>query len=147
MKIFLEGYKTTTQEEGDGEPWGSRGDSHTEWSFENLTTRDNHVMSRYQQLDSIEVGDVDWVGKPVFAVVAVWHTADSFGWDENYYAEMMAVYDNADKAHDAVKKLEAAERNDEGAVELPDGFKLSYVPWEGYFERLSYIEIVKGILD
>ena len=122
----------------------SRDSFSTSWDFGGLG------ILREGQTEEITISAPDVEeGQKVFVTVAVWSTGDSFGRDEDNYAEAFSVHKSYEAAKKAVEVMESAkgvlDRPKEG-YDLGDGYKLSYAPWDGYFESLSYIKIVEGYL-
>lgn len=78
-------------------------------------------------------------GDHIWLVFAVWSTGDSFGYDEDACQECFAAYKTPELAYKARGMLETARKK----VELPEGFRVDYLPWKGYFESLSYVEVVE----
>lgn len=140
MKVFLYGdsYRYQTRE-GDGQQWGDRGETKTEWNFSHVSLED-----RRRWLDSIEVGD-DFSNDDLFyGIVVVYSTGDSFGHDDSYCAELVAVVRSLDEADGACNIIRNDTRNDEGELELPNGFIIPYVFWNGYFENLETIHVISS---
>lgn len=89
----------------------------------------------------------------LYAVIAVWSSGDSFGWDDRYNAEIISVHPSEANADAARRIVEAsAPRYGQPApalpVDLPDGYQLSgYIPWGGHFDRLDYVTIVSDTIN
>jgi hypothetical protein len=79
--------------------------------------------------DAVLLLDDDELDNDFFFVVAVWSTGDSFGHDEAANIEIMSVH----------KTLEEAE-NAKSILEKTTDYS---VPWNGYFERLNCLEILR----
>ncbi len=90
--------------------------------------------------------------KHYFLVYGIYSTGDSFGHDEGRI-EYVGLYEDREVAEDNARRIERHARDyrddsitDDDAYSVTlvteDGaeYKVS-VPWNGYFERLSYIEI------
>jgi len=132
MKLYLEmdGFCETTREAETDDQW-DRGDTCKEWNFGRLSATGNY--------DGLEVGNDFKIGDHVFVVVAVWSTGDTFGHDENSYAEVMAIYNDIIQASEAERMLNEAK----GPVLLPHGYEVRYLPWAGYFDSLGYITVIE----
>jgi hypothetical protein len=144
MLLFLEANSCTSDFDDCYEPideW-DRADTSTEWEFGNIT------LGREPRGGSltIEVGEDFQVGDLAYVTVAVWSDGDSFGHDACRNAEMFSVYKTYEEAEAAVGKLKTAPGvlNRGPGVQLGNGYKLAYAPWEGYFESLDRIEVVSG---
>lgn len=142
MKIYLSAssHTFTTREPYSNDPW-DRGDTDTSWNFGGIGLE--KPIGGYEY---IEVGDDFDVTGNIYLVLAVWSTGDSFGNDDGACCEIFAAYSNRKDAEKAEELLSAATDMFEG-VELPDGFKLTYIPWQAYFESLNYIKIVEGTIE
>lgn len=112
-----------TSEPDPNDRW-DRASTCTDWTINGIK------VSRKEgyQLLPIEID----AGHPVYVVYAIWSTGDSFGHDENYGCEAMAVLPTREEADKEVARLK----------EVKD----YSVPWNGYFESLTTIDIVSGIV-
>lgn len=117
-------YTTVSREPDMNDDW-DRGDTETSWSFY------RPILSNGYSGIGDYPADIN-LGDQCFVVVAVWSTGDSFGWDGDSDAEIFGAYSTHKEAQE---RLEELERDESGQV-----------PWNGYFESLSYVEIVWGTL-
>lgn len=137
MKAFVSTERWTESTGGyDPEDSWSRDSTDTTWSFSGVYVAEN---PKYWEDLEIDISD-DMKDKELYCVVAVWSDGDSFGNDIGRNAEIISCHIDKDEAIAASKVLE--EENCEGK-DLGCGYKApSYLPWDGYFESLDYIEIV-----
>lgn len=145
MKLYVESTKYTDNVGGyDPEDDWSRDSTSTRWSFGSVK-----VLREGMREDvTIECEDFNELTE-VFVTVAVWSTGDSLGWDSGYCAEAFSVHKSYEDAKKAVSIMENAKGvldRPKGGYDLGDGYTLAYVPWDGYFESLNYIEICSGIV-
>ena len=130
-----------TREANTDDEW-DRGDTHTSWYFGNA-----HISEKsYDQY--IEVDFDVQQGDTIYLVGVVWSTGDSFGHDDGSCFELFAAYKEKSKADEAAKILESsASMSWHNKVKLPDGYELSYIPWQGYFESLDYVEVFERVIE
>lgn len=140
MRIYLEDdeYTTTTREADTDDSW-DRGSTATTHDFGGAFLGEK-VRSWGEY---IEVADGEFEeGDTVHLVVAVYSTGDSFGNDDGACVEMISAHKEESNAIVA----EGLVTHATGPVDLPDGYKLTYLPWKGYFESLDYVTIVTRVL-
>jgi hypothetical protein len=80
-------------------------------------------------------------GDTVYAVYAVYSTADSFSESEGEYLELISAHKNVEVAQRNLARI-----NDRASKKLMiefdgGGFIERYRPWDGYFESLDYADI------
>lgn len=119
------------------------------WKFEGLRRERDGKNPNWRGSDVFEIPKA-WAGKDVFVVWMEWSTGDSFGHDENAYAEGIGVYATYEEARD-VKKLIMDDYKKErdyqhksynaNQITLPSGQKLYTGTWKGYFESLEEVHI------
>lgn len=114
-----------TRERNPDDEW-DRGDSYTDWAIKGVKLAREKAYDVYDTEEEFKAGDV------YYAVVAVWSDGDSFGHDQNRCCGLFGVYHSAEDAD----KREHQLRND----------KSYSILWNDYFESLSYIEIVSGVI-
>lgn len=109
------------------DPW-DRDNTHTYWTFGSLWLDDESSYGESTPVcdDEFKRGDL------CYAVVAVWSTGDSFGYDSASCMGLMEVFDNREAAEALKEKYENGSSSE--------------LPWGGYFENLDYVKIVHGVL-
>lgn len=124
-KLFAEletqSWTSTTREPSSGDSW-DRGDSYTDWSIGDTFTVDSKDSYRATPISFTPVSNT-----PYYAVYAVWSSGDSFGHDENSNFELFGLYEAREEAEKERNRL-AADTSHE-------------VPWNGYFEDLTLLEV------
>ena len=98
--------------------------------------------SRSYYLEEVPVNFEPSKGDIVYVLHAQWSTGDSFGFDNGYGHEVIAIYTDKDMAWRDKDKLEAGS----GSVDLEAGFPW-YIPWNGYFESLDWIKIEERVVE
>jgi hypothetical protein len=145
MKLYLSTscYTTNTREPYSDDSW-DRGDTERSWHFGGISLEKPVGEYEYIEVDD----DFDTTGN-IYLVLAVWSTGDSFGNDGGACCEIFAAYNIREDAEEAERLLLRASAGNDmfKGLELPDGFKLSYIPWMGYFKSLDYITIVEGSIE
>lgn len=131
LKTF---HRYVTRDPDMDDQW-DRGETSTDWEIAGLVlTRPISHKLRYNQDYEVVGADDDYSeGDDYYAVVAVWSTGDSFGWDTDYCCECFGVYKTEAEAEAKKKKLEKD--------------KSHSVPWNGYFESLTDIEVLSGKIE
>lgn len=112
-----------TSEVDPNDKWG-RASTQTDWTINGIKVS---LEDEYGLLP-LEIE----AGKTAYVVYAIWSTGDPFGHDENYGCETMAVFDSREKAEQEVRRLK--------------GINDHSVPWIGYFEDLTEINIASGVV-
>lgn len=143
MKLYVERFrnKYSTRDADTDDEWDN-GDTRTEWSFGKI-----YATKTAYDYDSIEVGDNLKVGDRAFAVVVVHGDGCTFGHDEDCSADVFAIYDNVIDATEAKRIIESTVDKDfSDKVELPGGYRLDYLPWNGYFSSFGRCEIVESTI-
>lgn len=143
MKVYVErfGYCETTREADTDDKW-DRGDTQTTWTFGKI-----YATKPANDYDSIEVGDDLKIGDRAFAVVVIHGDGCTFGHDEDCSADVFAVYNNVFDATEAKKIIDSTAGKDfSKKVELPGGYRLDYIPWNGYFSNFGKCEIVESTI-
>jgi len=97
----------------------------------------NSLYYPYEKEMNVKKGDT------VFFVVPVWSTGDSFGWDGDYYAEIFGVFLDEKEADDFANQLNNA-NGYTPIINFNGEERKIYIPWNGYFESLSYINVVRA---
>lgn len=147
MRLRIEAEQSI--EQGDPKEHG-RPDTRTTWDFGSF-----HVEDSADSTDDMTVHLDDRLAEAdvLYAVIAIWSTGDSFGREVQGSAEIISVHDTPESAQEASKIIYAS-RSSYGRpeptlpVELPDGYQLSgYIPWNGHFDTLEYVDIVSGHID
>ena len=139
MRIYLEDDELTyrTREPNSDDEWDN-GDHQTDHNF-----GDAFLCEGNRWEDYIEVSDGDFnIGDEVHLVVVVYSTGCTFGFDNGRCVEILSAHKDYNNAVLAEKIVEGAETH----CNLPDGYKLTYLPWKGYFESLDYVSIVTRTL-
>lgn len=124
--------------EADPEDGWDRGNTDTEYHFKGRFR--STPPSSYYEIVAVDFEPV--VGRFYHFVVAIYDTGDSFGWDKNGGIEAMEVFEDFNAAEEFHTFLESEEAS--GYTAKFKG-KEYHIPWKGYFERLSYIEIVTAV--
>lgn len=137
------GYKVVIEEEcleswNDGEQWG-------EWG----ATYSQEFVKVVKDADYPDIASIfDFQnGDNVFVVWACWNTGDSFGWARERYAEAFGIFKEIDAAKELAEALRKAD-DEELEIKTSDGqnFKFSYLPFHGYFESLSFVEVKSTVI-
>lgn len=131
MKLYVqtEKWTETTREPVSDDNW-DRGDTHSTWSIDGI------FLTPTGNYDTIET-ELDVVsGDKVYLVYAIYSDGDSFGHDSCNRMELLSVHKNEDMAR---RNAETIGNNH--IIHYDDGriLKMSYVPWNGYFENLDSI--------
>ena len=133
MGIRCKSIHRTDHYESSSERYGDWSESHTNrcGTIVNKVTSGPDIVSR---LDIPQ-------GSNALVVWVQWSTGDSFGTSEVGEAEVFGIFLDLLSAI----KLRDALRTAKGELNLttPDGqtFKYDYLPWQGYFESLDFVEI------
>lgn len=139
--IHLYGHCQVTNEGGwvESDEW-SRDSMSYDWTVAGAGL----VVPRgYEKFDSCET-DIE-SGK-CYALYAVYSTGDSFGYDTNAALEFIWVFNDFDLVVKAKEYLKTVKGHD-AKIDVGDGKTYPlYVPWNGYFESLSYLDIVEFVL-
>lgn len=146
---------SSTSQTGSGEdsnePYRYRGSTHTTWSIDGveIVEKDEHncLPARFE----IEEG------KFYYLLYGVYSTGDSFGHDADAELELVEVFKDRTVAEVAAKTLREHHElaNGRSAAKPPKNFNMwscsikvddgtsvdISIPWNGYFENLSYLEI------
>lgn len=82
-------------------------------------------------------------GTRALVVWAVWSTGDSFGQSRGGQAEAFGIFTDINSADELQKALESYNGTEDLNLTTSDGqvFKISYVPWLGYFESLDTVRV------
>lgn len=93
----------------------------------------------------VEVGFDILHGMDYYLLYGIYSTGDSFGHDEGRI-EFVDLYEDREVAEENAKRLRAHndEKKDSFSTKLLHENGKEYdchVPWKGYFERLSYLEV------
>ena len=119
--------------ENSTEPYSYRGTSDTTWNIYNCSLtakRDNYSVDAP---DNVKKGDI------VHITYAVYSTGDSFGYDNGNCLEVIGCNKNKEIAES--NKISAKA----GVFVTDDGEEVKfYVPWNGYFESLDYVDVYSG---
>jgi len=170
VRIKIETSCYGEQDEGDGEQYGRRGDTHTSWDIENIkrgTENDSDLALKF----------VPTPGEQLYLVWLSQSTGDSFGNDEGKYFVPVEVYRDRDLAEKAIaairehadfsSKLHHAHifrltKDEKKAFQerakAHEDFKLTliggdgkpydeYTPWNGYFDSIYSIQICPFVLE
>lgn len=134
-------HEYVTREGNREDPW-DRDDTSCDWSFHDVS-----IVGSNSSFDLIAPFDLK-SGDRVWVVLAVYSTGDSFGHDDRACCEYIDVFLDENKALDCVRAIEKTsgsrwDDNTEYASKWvrEDGSegKLDYVPWNGYFESLDFV--------
>lgn len=141
LKLNVESHVHTTRA-GDIDDRWDRDDTHTDYDVQGLVLEDKDSYTAVPNY--LDAKEGDWVA----VLYAVYSTGDSFGHDANGGFEFINVFKNLDDAEAAAKSLKEDhtqkpynERH-EGKYNLSNGteVRMGFLPWSGYFERLTYME-------
>jgi len=144
--IFSEDTSTPDPEDS----W-DRASTRKKWKFGGLRRTRTGESPTWEGYDVFEIPK-SWTGKNVFVVWLVYSTGDSFGHDENAYAEGLGVYTTYEEAEEVRQLIldDYAKGYDYGSVSsgksgnqvtLPSGQVLYTGSWKGYFESLTDVYI------
>ena len=146
--LFVTAYRHIDEIREGCDEW-DRGDTMTDWSFDEIYFGKSYKDQKSHDDLSIVISNEDYNNKNLKVVIAIWSSGDSFGHDENGSAEIMSVHktlDEAEKASDIIRNSSSSYFDDKtpiGGADLGNGYKLpGYIPWDGYFESLEKVEIV-----
>jgi len=143
MRIYLNTYShsISTRDADTDDEW-DRGDTHTSWTFGDAYVSDDKKYGEYIEVDfDVKRGDT------VYLIGVIWSDGDSFGHDDCSRFELFAAYKDKDKALEAVKILEDTSTGSwDKKIKLPDGYELTYIPWNGYFESLDSVELFERVI-
>lgn len=79
-------------------------------------------------------------GDKIYIVYAVWSTGDSFGQSDNSESECFGLFKDVDSAKELAAKLESSSEMKDFVTSDGQVFNHYSLPWDGYFESLSYVE-------
>ena len=108
-----------------------RADTHTTWYVEGLGLQDTDYSDSVPNYLAAKVGDTLWV------LYAVYSTGDSFGRDEDANLEFINVFARREDAITARHSL--ADGNPPYTLSNGQTITFGWIPWNGYFESLSYM--------
>lgn len=137
LRLDVSSRRVVTRERDPDDEWSGE-DTSTSWTVEGITLLDKDEYNALPADFPVEVGDT------VYVVYAVYSTGDSFSHDENGEFETVCFFKTREKAHAAARAVSqrTAGESYQMTFETESGAKISrYCPWDGYFERLSYVEV------
>lgn len=117
-----------------------RDDTDTSHSVQSI-----EVVSERAYLDLTVDFEVE-AGGQYYLLYGVYSTGDSFGRDVDAGIDYVDLFQSKEVADENLKRLEANSREVTSTVKLvtEQGLEYNYsVPWKGYFERLSYVEVLQ----
>lgn len=129
-------------EEGDcdHEDRWDRPDTYTTWEFAGAS-----LVSVFRYGLSYPVTNMNLQkGERVFIVLAVWNSGDSFGYDSNKWCEIFGVFRDEAEADAFGKKLKNLKEGD--TLSLAEDREI-FIPWFGFFESLSYVEVLERVIE
>ena len=135
VKVIDNVYGGITEEANPNDSW-SRDSTYEDHNIEGIRVVDGYY--------DLEVGFEVEPGRDYWLLYGIYSTGDSFGTDDGRI-EFVDLYEDRLVAEENAKRLR--KHNDEG-----EGFSCElvhesgkdfqfHVPWKGYFERLSYLEV------
>lgn len=129
--IYLEVSSTTVDDETDPDR------SYTSWTFGDVTLQQpsNDFRSIADNFGLV-AGDV------IFLVVAIWSTGDSMSTCDDGSCDIMSAHKFQWDADISVVQL----RNATKAIRLQDGYTIPHLPWTGWFDDLSRVEVIQRII-
>ncbi len=133
----VSGKRETVTRAADTDDRWDRDDTHTEWDVRGIK-----VTSELEYFDVIapfDVNDQSWY----WLVYAIYSTGDSFGHDADACMEVVDLFASHDKAQACANSIDGSKSSVTWIREDGSEGKLSYVPWNGYFESLSYVRCEK----
>lgn len=128
--------ETVTRQADSDDRW-DRDDTFTDWYVTGIK-----VVPKEDYFDVIAPFDVnkrDWY----WLVYAVYSTGDSFGSDQDGCMEILDLFMDGDKAQACADSVDGSNSSVTWIREDGSEGKLAYVPWNGYFESLSYVRCEK----
>lgn len=137
MKLYAVFDEDVYHNEYDGDDEWSRNTTTTEWKLKNVLLVKKTKFRNNENQFSIDVADEYKHGDVAFVVWACWSSGDSFGWDDDKYAEVFGVfktYNEAEKLEQILWNWKKATRGDEKAYGI-------YIPWTDMFSNLSYVQL------
>lgn len=136
VEIEYDCHGHTTRECDHTDSW-DRGDTSTTWYVTGVKLVDKVGYKVIAYPGELKPGDT------INLLYAVYSTGDSFGSDEDGSIEFISVHKDAELAFKNKTKL----KNDHDTIIHDDGTEEKiYVPWNGYFESLSYLSVDQFIL-
>ena len=93
----------------------------------------NHMYMDSEPIDFKPV-----VGQQVHVLHVQWSSGDSFGNDQGGCHEVIAIYQDIEKARAEMTMLEATVTY--GEITLSNNVPY-YIPWHGYFEALDWLKV------
>lgn len=136
IRVLHESHSYVTRERSSNDEW-DRDDTRTDHAVLGLEIgEDHHRLS----IPDARPGEI------LHLVYAVYSTGDSFGRDEDHCFEPILVHRDVDLANQNARALAAISQEDgygtQVQLTMDDGTALPYtLPWLGYFESLSFIEV------
>lgn len=148
MNIFIEkkGIERYTRDPVPDDKWDS-GDTHTSWDIPDkvyIESPTNKKGSYFSERMSVPFDLVS--GGTYFLVYAIYSTGSTFGHQSDGCLEYIDLFTTAEKAKMCMEKLSTipSERKNGNSrtYVMENGQERSfYVPWNGYFESLSDLDI------
>ena len=131
--IYLDASSYEEQDGHGGDEW-QRPNTYTSWVFNFLSTKrgGHHVDVPFKPV----------VGATYYAVIAVYSTGDSFGYDTDKCIEIFSVYETEDEANMARDDIKKSGGGATLGFKLPGGKAVKVGnPWDGYFESLTSVDV------
>lgn len=136
VSVVSNRYETVTREADSDDRW-DRDDTLTEWHVSGIK-----VVPDRDYFDVIVPFDVDKQGW-YWLVYVIYSTGDSFGYDQNGCMEVLDLFIDGSKAQACADAVSGDNTSVTWIREDGSEGKLGYVPWNGYFESLSYVRFEK----
>lgn len=139
VKLLADSWEEQTRNASSDDEW-DRGDSHTTWSISGAELVSTHQYESVPYPGELKKGDV------VYAVYVVYSTGDSFGHDSDARLEFISVHKDKAIAERNLAAIESSQTPLEIHQDNGQAISMGYVPWEGYFESLSYARCEEFVL-
>jgi hypothetical protein len=123
----------------DPEDRWDRASTYTSWRVEGVELSDSDKYQAMQVDFPVKIGDKVW------ALYAVYSTGDSFGHDDGRNLELISFHKKESVARSNYETLIKRKPGDvkfSAKIKTDSGKQIDfYVPWDGYFESLDYLEL------
>jgi hypothetical protein len=133
-RIYLQ-YSKLSYEDGFGSQDHSHPNTITEWKFGQLSLTYGNEF--------VDVGFTPKVGQLYYALVAIYDTDDSLGWNMDANIKFFDVYETECDARRAESELNNCQKNQYLVYTSSDGKQVKLDnPWSNYFESFGNIEVL-----